>query len=163
MNDLKKQLQLLPDLLKTANIRHNMGIKKVTSTCISTICDIFNSCDFAKTMLPEVHKLLKVYLTIPVTTATPERSFSSLRRVKSYLHTTITEKCLNHLILLRSYKQHTDEVNITEVAEDFVECKEDEVNFLCFFLMSSCLKIKHILSKRGQPLPQQSLEGAKAP
>ena len=35
MNDLRKQLQLLPDLLKTANIRHNMGIKKVTS--ISTI------------------------------------------------------------------------------------------------------------------------------
>ena len=66
-----------------------MGIKKVTS--ISTICDIFNACDFAKTMLSEVHKLLTMYLTIPFTTATAERSFSTLQRVKNYLRTTMTE------------------------------------------------------------------------
>ena len=116
-NTLEFQLKMLPDLIETANKQQQMGIKKVTS--INTICDIFNSCTFAKTMLCEVHKIMKIYLTVPVTSATAERSFSTLRRVKNYLRTTMTEKRLNHLILLHSHKHRTDEVSVVEVAKEF--------------------------------------------
>ena len=54
-------------------------MKKVTS--VRTICEAMNSQSIFKSMLPEVHKLLKLYLTIPVTSATSERTFSALRRV----------------------------------------------------------------------------------
>ena len=76
----------------------------------------------------------------------------------------MTEKRLNHLILLHSYKQRTDEVNITEVAEDFVERTERWSEFFVFFfnVKLSYIKIKHILSKGAQPLPQQSLGGGEA-
>lgn len=39
-------------------------------------------------MLSEVDKLLNIYFTFPVTSATAERSFSSLRRIKTYLRST---------------------------------------------------------------------------
>ena len=73
---LAVQLAMLPDLLKTTNELHQMGIKRVTS--INTICEVMNTCKFAKNMLSEVDHLLRVYLTIPMSSATAERTFSSL-------------------------------------------------------------------------------------
>ena len=43
-----------------------------------------------KVMIPDVVKLCKIYLVNPATTATAERSFSLLRRLKNYLRTTMT-------------------------------------------------------------------------
>lgn len=45
MDSLVAQLSMLPDLLRTANSEHKMGIKKVTS--VNTICDLFSTCSFA--------------------------------------------------------------------------------------------------------------------
>ena len=77
----------------------------------------------------------------------------------------MTEKHLNHLILLRSYKQCTDEVDITEVAEDFVERKERRSEFFLCILMSSCLILKsNIYLARGlSPYFNNHWGGAKAP
>lgn len=46
-------------------------------------------CD--KEIYPNIHKLLKIFCTLPVSTATPERCFSSLKRIKSYLRNSMTE------------------------------------------------------------------------
>ena len=77
MSKLKSQLALLPDVLKTGNTDYKMGIKKVTT--LSTVCQLFETCKFPKTMLNEVHKVLQLYLTIPLSSATAERAFSTLR------------------------------------------------------------------------------------
>lgn len=73
---LKTQLNLLPDLL----IRHKeitgYTIKKVTN--IRTLCDVINNSPAAKHLRPQIHSLLKLYLTIPITTATAERAFSTI-------------------------------------------------------------------------------------
>ena len=116
-NNLKVQLLMLPDLLHNASKEHQLGIKKVTS--ITTLCQVFNSCNYGKTMLNEVHQLVRIYLTVPMTTATAERTFSTLRRLKNYLQSTMTQKRLNHIVLLRTHKHPTDELDLTEVASDF--------------------------------------------
>ena len=54
-------------------------------TTARTIADTFNQNSVIKGMLNEVDKVLRVYLTFPVTSATAERAFSSLRRVKTFL------------------------------------------------------------------------------
>ena len=41
---------------------------------------------------PNVHTVMKVLLTMPVSTASAERSFSCLRRLKTYLRNTMTDK-----------------------------------------------------------------------
>ena len=79
-NRLALQLPMLPDVLKVANEQYKMGIKKIT--LVSTLCEVFNSCDFAKSMLSNVDQLLRIYLTTPMTSATAERTFSTLRQVK---------------------------------------------------------------------------------
>ncbi|XP_008179618.1 52 kDa repressor of the inhibitor of the protein kinase-like [Acyrthosiphon pisum] len=54
-------------------------------------------------IFPNIHMLLKILCTPPVSTATPERMFSNLKRVKSYLRNTMKEGRLNGLTMLLVY------------------------------------------------------------
>ena len=46
-------------------------------------------------------------MVLPVTSYEAERSFSTLRRLKTYLHTTMSQERLNGLALLNVYKSTT--------------------------------------------------------
>ena len=105
MEKLSLQLQLLPDAMKGSPTK----IKEVTR--IRTICDILNDQPGVKNFLSEVHKVLRIYYTIPVTTASAERSFSALKRIKTYLRNSITQHRLNHCMLLHVHRQQTDELD----------------------------------------------------
>ena len=74
------QLAMVPNLIKTAL---NNTTKKVTN--IRTIAE---KSDIYINMLTEVDKL---YFCIPVTSATAERSFSLLRRIKTFLRSTMCQ------------------------------------------------------------------------
>ena len=78
------QLAMLAHTIKTAF--SSTEIKRVTT--LRTIADAMNESDIYKKMLGEVDKALKIYFTFPVTTSTAERSFSSLRRLKTFLRST---------------------------------------------------------------------------
>ena len=88
MEKLKLHLQLLPDAIKSVKL-NGIPIKEVTQ--ISTICGVFNHQPALKSFITEVHKLLKLYLTIPVTTASAQRNFSALKHVKTYLRNSMTQ------------------------------------------------------------------------
>ena len=68
----------------------------------------FNQQSSIKALLSEVHKLILIYLTIPVTTATAEQSFSALKRIKTYLRNSMTQQRLNHCFILHIHRQKTD-------------------------------------------------------
>lgn len=55
-------------------------------------------------LFPNVFTLLQILITIPVTTATAERSFSTLRRVQNYLRNRMEEERLSALALMSAYK-----------------------------------------------------------
>lgn len=110
---LKTHLSLVKDMIA------NTGKKTVTKvTNVRTISDAMNTSTVYKTMLGEVDKLLKLYYTFPVTTASSERSFSSLRRIKTFLRTTMTECRLNNLFVL--YVHKSVPVDMISIARDFV-------------------------------------------
>lgn len=44
-----------------------------------------------KDIYPNIYVLLKVLCTLPVSTSSPERMFSTLKRVKTYLRNTMSE------------------------------------------------------------------------
>ncbi|CAF4277197.1 unnamed protein product, partial [Rotaria sordida] len=48
-------------------------------------------CGIGKQMFQEFDKLIRLYLTIPITTATSERAFSALNRVKNTLRSSMTQ------------------------------------------------------------------------
>ena len=51
-------------------------------------------------MIPELQKVLRILAVIPATSCSAERSFSSLRRLKTYLRNTMTQERLSDLALL---------------------------------------------------------------
>lgn len=71
-------------------------------------------------MLTEIDKILKIYFTFPVSSATAERSFSALRRIKTFLRTSMTHCRLNNLILLYVHMAITDLLDVKAIARDFV-------------------------------------------
>ena len=53
-----------------------------------------------KGCFPLLLETIQIAMTIGVTTATAERTFSSLRRLKTYMRSTMSQERLNHLALL---------------------------------------------------------------
>ena len=129
---LKIQLQMLPSLVQT--YRESQNLNRLVVTKISTIADIFINVPAARSLFTEIDKLLHIYLTIPVTTCTAERSFSVLRRVKTYLRSTMTEERLNSVVLLHVHKDKTDSLNLTEIASLFVSGNSRRVDFFGKFV-----------------------------
>ena len=67
-------------------------------------------------------------ITMPVTTATAERSFSVMRRVKTHVRSTMLTERLSNLFVLHAYK-HWD-INIEKLIECFALKKYRRLGFL---------------------------------
>lgn len=58
---------------------------------------------------PNIRSILRLVCTIPVTSCENERSFSALRRLKTWLRSTMTNERLNGLALMNlHYRTHID-------------------------------------------------------
>ena len=75
---------------------------------------------YEKAHISHVIELFKLILVLPATNASSERSFSLLRLVKSYLRATTGQGRLNHLMILSAYKENVDELNLKDVAREFI-------------------------------------------
>ena len=73
-----------------------------------------------KSLMSEVIRLTKLVLVSAATNSTSERSFSAMRRAKSYLQSTILQSRLNNIMMLHVHKDRTDKLNLIDVANDFV-------------------------------------------
>ena len=89
---------------------------------IQGICEIFSINNYAS-LYPEIYNLLKLYLVVPVASAGAERSFSTLRRVKTWMRSTMTEDRLSSLALMCVEKEVTKhlETNIEELVSQFAD------------------------------------------
>ena len=74
----------------------------------------------SRSSMSEVCKLLKILMVMPCTNAVSERSASALRRVKTYLRTTMSQPRLNHLIILHIHKESTDKLSLEGCLNEFV-------------------------------------------
>jgi len=81
-----------------------------TMTSISDIINNFGNeyLNVKDYLLSEISKLIKFILTIPASAATAECSFSALRRLKTYLRSTMTQKRLTHSMILNVHKSMTE-------------------------------------------------------
>jgi hypothetical protein len=96
---LKRHLHLVCDVIKEAS----PTVCRVTSD--RTVCDTMNINCAYKSLLSEVHKHLRLYLTIPITCSTSERTFSAMKRLLTYLRSTMTEKRLVKQLPVAAYPQ----------------------------------------------------------
>jgi len=68
-------------------------------------------------IFPNIHRLLSIFCVIPTSTACVERSFSSMKRIKTYLRSRMSEDRLNGLALLNVHRDVL--VSVDEILEKF--------------------------------------------
>jgi hAT family C-terminal dimerisation region len=78
-----------------------------------------------RNLFPSVEQLVRLMLICPVTSCAAERSFSALRRLKTWLRSTMTECRLNSVIVCHTNKHMLDEVNLKTVAAEF--CRRSDI------------------------------------
>lgn len=78
-----------------------------------------------KKLVQEVQTICKLLAVNPATSAAGERSFSSARRLKTWLRSRMGEERFSNLAVLNGHKQRTDSVCIADVAQEFVSRNEN--------------------------------------
>lgn len=95
-----------------------------TEPSSSDMCEVLQN---TAAFYPNIHCVLKVLLTMPVSTASAERSFSSLRRLKTYLRSTMTDTRLTGLALMNIH--HDIKIDSERVLQEFDATGRRRVNF----------------------------------
>ena len=99
LNSLKSELQLLETITKQAFAE----MKRVTS--METGMSVLTNEQNGTHLLPNVLRLMHIYLLAPLTAASAERSFSVQRIIKGYLRSTMTEWRYNNLLMLNMHRE----------------------------------------------------------
>lgn len=76
---------------------------------------------------PNISIALRIYCTLPTTSASCERSFSKLKIIKTYLRSTMSQERLSGLAILAIENKTAYETNFDEVIDSFAERKARRV------------------------------------
>jgi hypothetical protein len=72
----------------------------------------------------------RILLTILVTVASMERSFSKLKLIKTYLQTTMSQERLSGLAMISIENEYLDKLNYDDLIEEFASKNARRSNFL---------------------------------
>jgi hypothetical protein len=70
-------------------------------------------------LFPQVERFIRLMLLCPATSCSAERSFSALRRLKTWLRSTMTQPRLNSVAVCHVHQDIIDSLDITKLAEEF--------------------------------------------
>ena len=119
--------QFYGDDINEANLRCQLQTFSLDYPKENTNPTVFDITEYIKTLSPakkqflsEVCTVVKLILVMPATNSTSELSFSALRRIKTYLCSTMSQDRLNHLMTLHVHKELTDALDLKAVATEFI-------------------------------------------
>ena len=72
-----------------------------------------------KSLFSEIIALVKPLLLAPARNAVSESSCSTLRRIRTYFRSTMTQSRLNHWLMLNTRKEELGELSLIEIANEF--------------------------------------------
>lgn len=87
------------------------------------ITTITNSLSKLPSAFSETLKILSIILTLPCTTASNERVFSSLKRVKSFLRLSMNDDRLNDLMVINVESTEANSIDLQEALIMFSNIK----------------------------------------
>lgn len=70
-------------------------------------------------VFPNLFKLIQVGLTIPISSATCERSFSSMRRIKNWLRTSMTQEKFTDLSIINIERDLSTKIDKDTIINNF--------------------------------------------
>jgi len=78
-----------------------------------------------RTLFAEVEKLVRCLLVVPASSCEAERSFSGLRRLKTYLRSTMSQSRLNSVAVCHVHQQRLDDIDLDDICKTFVSLNDD--------------------------------------
>lgn len=81
-----------------------------------------------RALFNQVEVLVRLLLTCPASSCTAERSFSALRRLKTWLRNTMSQKRLNSLAVTHTHQTILDNIDIHSIAKEFCNASATRVN-----------------------------------
>lgn len=82
----------------------------------------FQKCITAETF-PNLYKLLNLALSIPISSASCERSFSTMRRISTYIRSTMNQDRFSSLAIINIERDVSNNINAEDILE--IYCKEN--------------------------------------
>jgi Domain of unknown function (DUF4371)/hAT family C-terminal dimerisation region len=104
--------------IQLAMLKQMIGTTEVTLQVV--VSQLVGLDPVVRGLFPQVEQLVRLLLTIPCSSAEAERSFSGLRRLKTYLRNSMGHARLNHLAVLHVHQAMTDGIDLVAVARDFI-------------------------------------------
>ena len=80
-------------------------------------------------LISNIVHTIKLLLVNPATSCTPERSFSTAPRLKTWLRATMKSKRFNSLAVLHMHKEMTGGIDLIEVGNEFASAREGRQNY----------------------------------
>lgn len=110
------------DLLR--NMFHENNMTSASTT------QLFFELQKMEIVFPELLTLIKLVLTLPVTSVTAERSFSSMKRIKTYLRSTMKTDRLSNLTLLSIERELSEKLlqDPDEIVKEFSKIGNRRLN-----------------------------------
>ena len=84
---------------------------------------------YGKDVFPNLQTALQILLTMPVSVASCERSFSKLKIIKTYLRSTMAQERLGNLAILSTEKEAFNSVDFDQIIDQFAEKKSRKASF----------------------------------
>ena len=89
--------------------------------CFKDVYNKTKTCpESEKELILNIMRITKLLLINPATSSSPERRFSTARRLKYWLRATMTSQLFNGLALLNVNKKCTDQLDLIKFGNEFV-------------------------------------------
>ncbi|XP_069381427.1 zinc finger MYM-type protein 1-like [Paralichthys olivaceus] len=77
-----------------------------------------------RSLFSQVEALLRLLLIVPASSAEAERSFSALRRLKTWLRSSMTQSRLNHVAICHVHQRKLDELDLEDICQSFISAND---------------------------------------
>ena len=122
--DLGRNLDEAHLLLRMHNNRVSISSKIKEVTRVRTVAEIINAQPASRECMPALSNLIRLYMSIPLSSATAERTFSAMRRLKSWIRSTSSANHLNNIMFANMHKEEMDGIDIEGLAREFARKNE---------------------------------------
>ena len=96
-----------------------------------TFSDIVNEFKLSfKSCFPQLSILLKIFLSVPISSASCERAFSCMKRLKTDLRSSMTQERVSSCAILNIEMENLYKLNLNETIDSFANQKNRRIKFL---------------------------------
>jgi len=104
---------------ETLSMECKLALRTLSGKEMESINDVFVELLPLKAAFPVLVKMIRIALTIVVSTAECERSFSTLKRTKTYLRSSMSEQRLTDLAVLSIERELSQNLSLDKIVDKF--------------------------------------------